>query len=71
MRELSFLNKGISLTITDKREQDDDGKDITATFLSEGGLSQFVEYLDETRDSLIQNVMYMEGEKMVFLLRLQ
>ena len=63
MRELSFLNKGISLTITDKREQDDDGKDITSTFLSEGGLSQFVEYLDETRDSLIQNVMYMEGEK--------
>ena len=63
MRELSFLNKGISLTITDKREQDDDGKDITATFLSEGGLSQFVEYLDETRDCLIQNVMYMEGEK--------
>ena len=63
MRELSFLNKGISLTITDKREQDDDGKDISATFLSEGGLSQFVEYLDETRDSLIQNVMYMEGEK--------
>ena len=63
MRELSFLNKGISLTITDKREQDDDGEDITATFLSEGGLSQFVEYLDETRDSLIQNVMYMEGEK--------
>ena len=63
MRELSFLNKGISLTITDKRQQDDDGKDITATFLSEGGLSQFVEYLDETRDSLIQNVMYMEGEK--------
>ena len=63
MRELSFLNKGISLTITDKREQDDDGKDISATFLSLGGLSQFVEYLDETRDSLIQNVMYMEGEK--------
>ena len=63
MRELSFLNKGISLTITDKREQDDDGKDISATFLSVGGLSQFVEYLDETRDSLIQNVMYMEGEK--------
>ena len=63
MRELSFLNKGISLTITDKREQDDDGKYISATFLSEGGLSQFVQYLDETRDSLIQNVMYMEGAK--------
>ncbi|MDB2317284.1 DNA topoisomerase (ATP-hydrolyzing) subunit B [Flavobacteriales bacterium] len=63
MRELSFLNKGISLSITDKREQDDEGKDITSTFLSEGGLSQFVEYLDATRENLIQNVMYMEGEK--------
>ncbi len=63
LRELSFLNKGITLTITDKREQDEDGKDITATFLSKGGLSEFVEYLDQTRDNLIENVMYMEGEK--------
>jgi len=63
LRELSFLNKGITLSITDKREQDDDGKDITATFMSEGGLSEFVEYLDETRDNLIDKVMYMEGEK--------
>jgi len=63
LRELSFLNKGIILSITDKREQDDDGKDITATFLSQGGLSEFVEYLDETRDNLIDKVMYMEGEK--------
>ena len=63
LRELSFLNKGITLSITDKREQDDEGKDISATFLSEGGLSEFVLYLDETRDNLIENVMYMEGEK--------
>ncbi len=63
LRELSFLNKGISLSITDKREQDEDGKDITATFLSDGGLSEFVEYLDETRENLIEQVMYMEGEK--------
>jgi DNA gyrase subunit B len=63
MRELSFLNKGISLSITDKREQDEDGKDITAMFMSEGGLGEFVEYLDQTRESLIQNVMYLEGEK--------
>jgi DNA gyrase subunit B len=63
MRELSFLNKGISLSITDKREQDEDGKDVTAHFMSEGGLSEFVAYLDNTRESLIQNVMYMEGEK--------
>mgnify|MGYP001343680633 FL=1 len=63
LRELSFLNKGISLSIKDKREQDEDGKDLTARFLSEGGLSEFVAYLDTTRESLIQNVMYMEGEK--------
>ena len=63
MRELSFLNKGISLSITDKREQDEDGNDVTAHFMSEGGLSEFVAYLDSTRESLIQNVMYMEGEK--------
>ena len=63
MRELSFLNKGITLSITDKREKDEDGNDISATFISEGGLSEFVEYLDATRDSLIAQVMYMEGEK--------
>ncbi len=63
LRELSFLNKGISLKISDKREQDEDGNDITATFLSEGGLSEFVEYLDEARESLIDQVMYLEGEK--------
>tara|TARA_B110000444_G_scaffold261337_1_gene312734 strand:+ start:3508 stop:5457 length:1950 start_codon:yes stop_codon:yes gene_type:complete len=63
MRELSFLNKGITLSITDKREKDEEGNDISATFISEGGLSEFVEYLDATRDSLIAQVMYMEGEK--------
>jgi DNA gyrase subunit B len=63
LRELSFLNKGISLSITDKREQDEDGNDITATFISEGGLSEFVEYLDESRENLIDQVMYLEGEK--------
>ncbi len=63
MRELSFLNKGITLSITDKREKDEDGNDVSATFISEGGLSEFVQYLDATRDSLISNVMYMEGEK--------
>jgi DNA gyrase subunit B len=63
LRELSFLNKGISLSITDLREQDEDGVNITDTFLSDGGLGEFVEYLDVNRDNLIENVMYMEGEK--------
>ena len=63
MRELSFLNKGITLTITDTREKDEEGNDVSATFISDGGLSEFVQYLDATRDSLISDVMYMEGEK--------
>ena len=66
MRELSFLNKGISISITDKRTKDENNNYLTDTFFSEGGLKEFVKYLDATRDSLMENVMYMEGEKMAF-----
>ena len=52
LRELSFLNKGITLTLTDLREKDDDGNLITDTFHSEGGLSEFVRYLDASREAL-------------------
>lgn len=63
IRELAFLNKGISLSIKDMRNLDDDGNPITDSFFSEGGLSEFVEFLDETRESLIPDVIYMDGEK--------
>ena len=63
LRELSFLNKGISLTLTDKREKDEEGNFITETFLSEGGLKEFVKYLDGTREALIPEPIYAEGEK--------
>ncbi|KAA3653045.1 MAG: DNA topoisomerase (ATP-hydrolyzing) subunit B [Bacteroidetes bacterium] len=63
LRELAFLNKGISLSITDKRDLDDDGNPITESYFSEGGLSEFVEFLDESRESLIPDVIYMDGEK--------
>ena len=63
MRELSFLNKGISISIIDKRTRDENNNYLTDTFFSEGGLKEFVKYLDATRDSLMENVMYMEGEK--------
>ena len=63
MRELSFLNKGIAITITDKRNKNEDGADISDYFYSEGGLQEFVKYLDATRESLMENVMHMEGEK--------
>ena len=58
-----FLNKGISISITDKRTKDENNNYLTDTFFSEGGLKEFVKYLDATRDSLMENVMYMEGEK--------
>ena len=63
IRELSFLNKGISLTITDLREKDEAGNAITETFFSEGGLREFVRYIDATRERLIEDVIYMEGER--------
>lgn len=63
LRELAYLNKGIILTITDLREKDDNGNYITNTFHSEGGLKEFVKYLDGTRESLIPEPIYMETEK--------
>ncbi|MFT6879175.1 MAG: DNA gyrase subunit B [Psychromonas sp.] len=63
LRELSFLNKGITLTLTDKRTLDDEGNTITETFFSEGGLSEFVAYIDQSRERLIPEPMCMEGEK--------
>lgn len=63
LRELSFLNKGIHLSITDKRRTDDDGNDIKEEFYSEGGLKEFVKFLDGTRESILNNVIYFDGEK--------
>ena len=63
LRELSFLNKGIVIHLTDLRNQDDEGNDITETFTSSEGLSEFVKYLDSTREQLTAGVISMEGEK--------
>ena len=65
MRELSFLNKGLTIVMTDERSEskNDDGSSPVETFYSEKGLSEFVEFLDGTREKLIQNVVSVEGEK--------
>ncbi len=63
MRELSFLNKGVTITITDRRQKDDDGEFVSEVFYSDEGLKEFVKFLDGNRESLIQNVISMEGEK--------
>ena len=63
LRELAFLNKGIHLQLTDKRVKNDDGSFLTSEFYSEGGLKEFVRFLDQNRECLMADVMYMEGEK--------
>ncbi len=64
LRELSFLNKGIRITLTDLRQLDEEGHPLYKEFYSEGGLVEFVKYLDENRPSLAGMLpMYMESEK--------
>ncbi|HBR54881.1 MAG TPA: DNA topoisomerase (ATP-hydrolyzing) subunit B [Flavobacteriaceae bacterium] len=63
LRELSFLNKGVTLSIIDKREKDEKGEFLAETFKSEEGLKEFIRFLDETREPVIGNVIHMEGEK--------
>ena len=66
MRELSFLNKGITITLQDRRDsaaRDEKGELITETFHSEAGLTEFVKYIDKSRVQLIPDIIYFEGEK--------
>jgi len=63
MRELAYLNRGINITLTDDRNKDENGIAFFENFYSEGGLREFVAYLDKTRQSIIPEVIYMEGMK--------
>ena len=63
IRELSFLNKGLHLSLTDEREKDENGEFVREEFYSEGGLSEFVLYLDESRTKLIDKPIHVISEK--------
>ncbi len=63
MRELAFLNKGITITLTDLRNLDEKGEPVFTKFHSEGGLSEFAQYLDRNREALIADVISFEGER--------
>ncbi len=63
MRELSYLNKGLRISITDNRKKDKDGNAFSETFLSKEGLSEFIQYLDKGRLPIISSIIKMEGEK--------
>lgn len=61
LRELSFLNKGIKIILEDERQKDENGNPISESFLSEGGLREFVKYLDGGKEKLIEEPIYMEN----------
>ncbi|HTX87837.1 MAG TPA: DNA topoisomerase (ATP-hydrolyzing) subunit B [Bacteroidales bacterium] len=63
LRELAFLNKGITLTITDEREQNDDGSRQKDVFYSANGLRDFIDYLDANREKLMPEPIAIEGER--------
>lgn len=63
LRELSFLNAGIRITLIDYREKDENDQYLQDDFLSLGGLKEFITYLDSTRTPLIPEPIYMEGDK--------
>jgi DNA gyrase subunit B len=63
MRELAYLNRGLTLILTDEREKDEEGNFKTQTFHSEGGLIEFVQFLDENRQPLITTPIHVTGKK--------
>ncbi|MCM1450471.1 MAG: DNA topoisomerase (ATP-hydrolyzing) subunit B [Clostridiales bacterium] len=63
LRDLAFLNAGIRLTLTDKRELDADGNPRSEVFYSETGLCEFVQYIDSNKESLINDVIHLTTER--------
>jgi len=63
LRELAYLNKGIRITLTDERELNDNNEYVTEEYFSANGLYDFVTYLDQTREKLIEEPIYIDGEK--------
>ena len=63
LRELSFLNAGIRLSLTDKRFKNEQGEYKSETFYSENGLEEFVRFIDEAREKLLPDVIHISTDK--------
>ena len=63
LRELAFLNAGVTLKLTDKRVVKDNGEYKSEVFCSQEGLKEFVRYIDRSKDKLIQDVIHIVTEK--------
>ena len=63
LRDLAFLNAGIRLTLTDERVRDEEGNPKSEVFLSKEGLKEFVKYIDEGKDPLIEDIIHLNTER--------
>ncbi|WP_226479289.1 DNA topoisomerase (ATP-hydrolyzing) subunit B [Natrinema amylolyticum] len=63
LRELAFLNSGVRITLRDERKNDDEGEPVAETYEYEGGIREFVNYLNETRSAMHEDVIYFEDEE--------
>ncbi|MEL6143570.1 MAG: hypothetical protein AAFU67_18360 [Bacteroidota bacterium] len=63
MQELAFLNSGLYLSIKDLRQKDENGEYLSKEFYSEGGLAEFVQYLDEGKQDLIDKPIYVKSKE--------
>ena len=63
LRDLAFLNAGITLTLKDMREVNENGEPRSETFYSQNGLREFVEYIDSNKESLINDVIHLNTER--------
>jgi DNA gyrase subunit B len=63
LRELAFLNKGLRLSLVDERDLDEQGNPRKEDFISEGGIMEFVQYLDDAKTSLLEKPVYITGKK--------
>ena len=63
LRDLAYLNAGVTLTLTDLRENDAEGNPITETYYSQTGLDEFVRYIDASKESLINDVIHINSNK--------
>ncbi len=63
LRDLAYLNAGIRLSLTDYRELDEEGKPRSEVYFSEEGLKEFVQYIDQGKESLISDIIHLNTEK--------
>ncbi|WP_222918813.1 DNA topoisomerase (ATP-hydrolyzing) subunit B [Natrinema sp. SYSU A 869] len=63
LRELAFLNSGVRITLRDERKDDDEGEPVAETYEYDGGIREFVDYLNETRSAMHDDIIYFEDEE--------